>query len=70
MKRQKRDPSARAFGKGYQAGIAGRSRSFCPHGDGDARQQWLSGWREARTDHWDGLNLAAHVQKLNNFHHP
>jgi len=69
MKRQKRNQTERAFGRGYQAGIAGRSRSLCPYETGVARQEWLSGWREARTDQWDGYNLAAQVQKLSNLHH-
>ncbi|WP_026287004.1 ribosome modulation factor [Gilvimarinus chinensis] len=66
MKRQKRDHIERAFGKGYQAGIDGRSRSLCPHESGMARQRWMSGWREARTDQWDGFNRMAQVQKLSN----
>jgi ribosome modulation factor len=68
MKRQKRDQTERAFTKGYQAGIEGRSRSLCPHETGLARQQWLNGWRESRIDQWDGFNRLAQVQKLNNFH--
>ena len=66
MKRQKRDQTERAFAKGYHAGIQGKSRSLCPHETGIARQQWISGWRESRIDQWDGLNLMAQVQKLNN----
>ncbi len=67
MKRQKRDQTERAFTKGYQAGIAGRSRSLCPHENGTARHQWLNGWRESRIDQWDGLNRAAQVQKLSQY---
>ena len=66
MKRQKRDQVERAFAKGYQAGIDGRSRSLCPHETGIARQQWISGWRESRVDQWHGLNRMAQVQKLTN----
>ena len=66
MKSQKRNHEDRAFGKGYQAGIEGRSRSLCPHETGQARQLWLSGWREARVDHWDGYNRFAQAQKLSN----
>lgn len=66
MKRQKRDQTERAFSKGYNAGIEGRSRSLCPHDSGMARQQWLNGWRESRVDQWDGLNRMAQVQKLSN----
>ncbi|NIB44558.1 ribosome modulation factor [Pseudomaricurvus alkylphenolicus] len=66
MKTQKRNQSERAFSKGYQAGIEGRSRSLCPHETGSIRETWLSGWREGRTDHWDGYNRAAQAQKLSN----
>lgn len=66
MKRQKRDQTERAFVKGYQAGIDGRSKSLCPHDTGQARQQWLNGWRESRIDQWDGYSRLAQVQKVNN----
>lgn len=66
MKRQKRDHIERAYHKGYQAGIEGRSRSNCPHETGRARQLWISGWREARTDQWDGFNRMAQIQKHSN----
>jgi len=68
MKRQKRDQTERAFTKGYQAGIDGRSRSLCPHESGLNRQQWLNGWRESRIDQWDGYSRLAQVQKINNIH--
>ena len=41
MKRQKR---------GYQAGIAGRSKEMCPYQTLNQRSQWLGGWREAMAD--------------------
>ncbi len=66
MKTQKRSQSARAFNKGYQAGIEGRSRSLCPQGNATIRQTWLSGWREGRSDNWDGFTKAAQAQKLSN----
>ncbi|HSX52109.1 MAG TPA: ribosome modulation factor [Cellvibrio sp.] len=66
MKRQKRDQTERAFVKGYQAGIDGRSKSLCPHETGQARQQWLNGWRESRIDQWDGYSRLAQVQKVSN----
>jgi ribosome modulation factor len=66
MKRQKRDQTDRAFVKGYQAGIDGRSKSLCPHESGEARQQWLNGWRESRMDQWDGYSRLAQVQKISN----
>lgn len=68
MKRQKRSQTDRAFVKGYQAGIGGRSRGLCPHETGETRQQWMSGWREGREDHWDGFNRAAEAQKISNLH--
>ncbi|MBB3168539.1 ribosome modulation factor [Simiduia aestuariiviva] len=66
MKRQKRNQIELAFNKGYMAAIKGRSRDLCPHQQGAARQEWLSGWREAREDHWNGYNMAACAQKLSN----
>ncbi|HCV63696.1 ribosome modulation factor [Serratia proteamaculans] len=51
MKRQKRDRLERAHSRGYQAGIIGRSREYCPYQSSvDARSQWLGGWREAMED--------------------
>ncbi len=47
MKRQKRDKMARAYSKGYKAGIAGRAKENCPFTDFDVRSEWLGGWREA-----------------------
>lgn len=66
MKRQKRNQIANAFAKGYIAAVKGRSRDGCPHQTGEARQEWLSGWREAREDRWNGYNGAACAQKLTN----
>lgn len=70
MKRQKRDQTERAFSRGYQAGIEGRSRSLCPHETGEVRQQWLNGWRESRIDQWDGFNRFAQAQRLSQIHSP
>jgi len=67
MKTQKRNQIERAFSKGYQIGIAGRSRNLCPHDNGSPRQTWMTGWREGREDHWDGYNRAAQAQKISNF---
>lgn len=64
MKRQKRNHIDRAFGKGYQTGINGRSRNVCPYDSGPSRQEWLNGWREGREDHWNGFNRLAQAQKL------
>jgi ribosome modulation factor len=56
MKRQKRDKLSRAHAKGYQAGIAGRSKENCPFQTTEVRSQWLGGWREAFEDRSIGLN--------------
>jgi ribosome modulation factor len=66
MKRQKRNQTDRAMARGYQAGIAGKSRNLCPHETGEARHVWLTGWREARQDLWNGYNTAAQMQRLHN----
>lgn len=50
MKRQKRDRLERAHQRGYQAGIAGRSKEMCPYQALNQRSQWLGGWREAIGD--------------------
>ncbi|ARD38070.1 ribosome modulation factor [Edwardsiella ictaluri] len=50
MKRQKRDRQERAQARGYQAGIAGRSREICPYHSLDTRACWLGGWRQAMED--------------------
>ena len=50
MKRQKRDRLERAHQRGYQAGIAGRSKEMCPYQTLNQRSQWLGGWREAMAD--------------------
>lgn len=64
MKRQKRDLIERAYDKGYRAGISGRAKDACPHDNGDVRQQWLSGWREGRTDQWDGLTGVSGIHRM------
>ncbi|WP_133406657.1 ribosome modulation factor [Parashewanella tropica] len=46
MKRRKRDKLDRAFSKGYQAGIGGKSKEQCPYMSLESRTQWLGGWRE------------------------
>lgn len=55
MKRQKRDRQNRAYSKGYQAGIAGRSKEQCPYSNVEVKSEWLGGWREAISDKQDGL---------------
>lgn len=48
MKSQKRDRGERAYSRGYQAGLQGRSRDACPFPHQDLHQTWLNGWREGR----------------------
>ena len=50
MKRQKRDRLERAHQRGYQAGIAGRSKEMCPYQSLNQGAWWLGGWREAMED--------------------
>lgn len=64
MKRQKRDMAERAFQRGYQAGIKGRNKDTCPYDAGDIRQQWMTGWREGRTDQWDGFTGVSGIHKM------
>lgn len=64
MRRQKRDLSERAFHKGYQAGVSGRTKDNCPHENDNTKQQWLTGWREGRTDQWDGYTGVSGIHKL------
>jgi ribosome modulation factor len=64
MRRQKRDVQERAFNKGYQAGVSGRAKDLCPHENGAIRQQWLTGWREGRTDQWDGYTGVSGIHKM------
>jgi ribosome modulation factor len=66
MKRQKRDMFARAFKKGYMAGIAGKTKDACPPGHPETRQEWISGWREGRSDNWDGLVGVSGIHRLPN----
>ncbi|WP_411904880.1 ribosome modulation factor [Salmonella enterica] len=47
MKRQKRDRLERAHQRGYQAGIAGRSKEMCHYQTLNQRSYWLGGWRQA-----------------------
>ncbi len=64
MRRQKRDLTERAFQKGYRAGVSGRTKDACPHDDGAVRQHWLTGWREGRTDQWDGYTGVSGIHKM------
>ncbi|PIE43081.1 MAG: ribosome modulation factor [Gammaproteobacteria bacterium] len=63
MKRQKRDLTQRAYKRGYQAGVSGKSKDTCPSENSDIKQQWLSGWRDGRNDSWDGLTGVSGIQR-------
>jgi len=62
MKRQKRDRSSSLFNRGFQAGIGGKSRDNCPVSTSELRSHWMSGWREGREAHWDGLSGVSAIQ--------
>ncbi len=64
MRRQKRDMNNRAFQRGYQTGLAGKSQDKCPHETGDPRIEWMNGWREGRVDNWEGYTGVASVQNI------
>ena len=64
MKRQKRDMVARAFKRGYLAGVSGKSKDNCPIDQTEVRQEWLNGWREGRTDQWDGMTGVSGIHRL------
>ncbi len=57
MKRTKRNPAERAYQKGYQAGMNGRSKASCPHADdtGVKHIEWLRGWQEGYDDKQKGF---------------
>ena len=64
MKTQKRSQSERAFAKGYQSGVSGKSWSMCPYESGESRENWMAGWRDGRQDNWSGFGRAAQAQRL------
>lgn len=65
MRRQKRNPSQRAYLKGYQLGFDGRSEDNCPyHHQSGSAFQWMRGWREGRADYWQGLDIGSSQQKV------
>ena len=69
MKRQKRDRTDRAFTKGYQVGVSGRSKDICPHEEPQLKQSWLTGWREGRTDNWEGMIGVSGVHRIHDTTH-
>ncbi len=48
MKMKKRNKSERAYHKGYDAAIKGKSVSRCPYSVAETRGAWMGGWREGR----------------------
>lgn len=66
MRRHKRDMNNRAFQRGYQAGVGGRSSEICPHTSEEQRQNWLTGWREGRCDQWDGYTGVSALHRSSN----
>jgi ribosome modulation factor len=64
MRRQKRDMTARAYERGYQAGVSGRSSEMCPHTNEQQRINWVTGWREGHADQLDGLIGVSGVHRL------
>lgn len=65
MRRLKRNPLTRAFVRGYQNGLTGKSKDCCPFNTTSSRQAWLNGWREGRGDQWDGLTGTAGLHRFN-----
>ena len=61
MKRHKRDMEERAWNRGYNIGVKGKSRELCPFSDINNRQYWIGGWRQGREDNWNGLTGIAGV---------
>ncbi|AMX02656.1 ribosome modulation factor [Microbulbifer thermotolerans] len=77
MKRQKRDPSERAFYRGYLAATQNKALANCPYENGNLHQAWVNGWREGREDYWNGFGGSTMAQKLEIYstvssevHHP
>ncbi|MFV8782446.1 ribosome modulation factor [Microbulbifer sp. SA54] len=66
MKRQKRNPSDRAFHKGYVAAMEGRNSESCPYEVASLHQEWVNGWRQGRQDYWSGFGPAAQAQRIAN----
>lgn len=69
LKRHKRDKSDRAFNKGYQVGLSGRSRDICPHNELELRQSWLGGWREGWVANLEGMTGISNLHRMTNFSH-
>lgn len=65
MRRQKRDMNTRAYERGYHSGITGRSSESCPHSNEEHRINWITGWREGRSDNQEGMTGVSGVHRLN-----
>ncbi len=63
MRRQKRDSDQRAYVKGYQAGVSGKSKSLCPNSTQAVQQNWLNGWRAGREDNWSGFTGVSGIHR-------
>lgn len=63
MKRHKRDRTSRAWQKGYQAGLIGRSRDTCPHQIDAHRTSWIEGWEAGQADLSDGVHSVGGLHK-------
>ena len=66
MKRQKRDKLNRAYSRGHQAGVHGRSKETCPYSDPSPKQYWLNGWRDGWNDQWSGMTGVSGIHKIAN----
>ena len=64
MRRQKRSLTTRAFNRGYQTGLSGRSQDICPHEQSETRANWLAGWRSGRSDYIEGYSGVACLQRV------
>ncbi len=68
MKRQKRDKASTLFNRGFQAGLDGKSRDVCPVQVTELRSHWMSGWRQGREAHWNGMTGVSAIQSTPSLH--
>ncbi|MBQ0797815.1 MAG: ribosome modulation factor [Porticoccaceae bacterium] len=65
MRTQKRDPSQRAFFKGYQVGFQGHPDNKCPHNDNTEQgHEWMNGWQEGHGDYLRGYSIATAQERI------
>ena len=67
MKRCKRDMTQRAFQRGYNAGLCGKSRESCPHETLSQREQWMSGWLAGNEANWSAMTGVSGLSNLHKF---